>query len=341
MIRIGQIGFGYWGPNLTRNFAALDNVAIAGIFDPSASSNEKFKSQYIESKIYPDVDSLINDNSIDAVVIASPADSHYELSKKSLLAGKHIFVEKPLALKASECEELLKISEQNKKIIFVGHVFVYNVVVNKLKDYIKRGVLGDIYYIYSSRLNLGRIRNDINSMWNLAPHDISILLYLLESDPVRVSARGFSYIQKGIEDVVFINLDFKNGVSAHIHCSWLDPGKVRKMTIVGSEKMVVYDDVSNNAKIQIFDKGIDKKVKTGDLGQYSTFGDFQLLLRAGDVTIPKINFVEPLRMECTHFIECINEGKQPVTDGYNGLKVTKILEKAEISLRNNGRIVKI
>ena len=341
MIRIGQIGFGYWGPNLTRNFASLDNVRIAGIFDPSSSSVEKFKSQYTDSKAYSDAESLINDNDIDAIVVATPADSHYELSKKSLLAGKHIFVEKPLALRASECEELIKISENNNKIIFVGHVFVYNVVVNRLKKYIQEGVLGDIYYIYSSRLNLGRIRNDINSMWNLAPHDISILLYLLESDPVSVSARGFSYIQKGIEDVVFINLDFKNGVSAHIHCSWLDPGKVRKMTIVGSEKMVIYDDVSNNAKIQIFDKGIDKKVKTGDLGQYSTFGDFQLLLRAGDVTIPKINFIEPLRLECTHFIECINDNKQPVTDGYNGLTVTKILEKAEISLKNNGQIVQI
>ena len=259
MLKIGQIGFGYWGPNLTRNFAAIKDVEIAGLFDIDKNSLNKFTSQYPDARIYSSTEELINDPDIDIVIIASPADSHFEFSKQSLTAGKHIFVEKPLALKADECRELIDISEKNSKVIFVGHVFVYNAAVNELKKYIDDGDLGDIYYIYSSRLNLGRIRNDVNSMWNLAPHDISILLYLLDSDPVSVSARGLSYVQKNIEDVVFINVDFKNGVSAHIHCSWLDPDKVRKMTIVGSKKMVVYDDVSNTAKIQIFDKGIDKK----------------------------------------------------------------------------------
>jgi len=341
MIKVGQIGFGYWGPNLTRNFNSIDDVKVMGISDPSEKSQDKFKSLYPNLKIYNSSDEIINDNNIDVVVISTPAGTHYDMAKKSLMAGKHIFVEKPLALKVAECKELIDIAKKNNLIIFVGHTFLYNAAVNKVKEYIDKGDLGDIYYIYSSRLNLGRIRTDINSMWNLAPHDISILLYLLDSKPVQVTAKGLSYIQKGIEDVVFMNLDFENGISAHIHCSWLDPGKVRKMTIVGSRKMIVYDDVSNRDKIKIFDKGVDKKQKSGDLGQYSTFGDFQLLLRAGDVTIPKINFIEPLKLECEHFIECINENNTPLTDGYNGLRVTEILEKAEESLKNNGEIVKI
>jgi predicted dehydrogenase len=223
----------------------------------------------------------------------------------------------------------------------VGHTFEFNAAVQYVEKCIEQNELGQIYYIYSQRLNLGVVRSDINALWNLAPHDISIALRWLKKMPVRVDARGYTYLQPGIEDVVYLNMEFEDGVAVHVHVSWLDPGKVRRMTVVGSEKMVVYDDASTEAKIQLYDKGIDRRGLDGSLGDFDSFGKFQLIQRAGDVLIPRIDFAEPLRSECQHFVECIVTGKKPLTDGENGLRVVKILAAASRSLAAGGASIEL
>jgi predicted dehydrogenase len=241
-------------------------------------------------------------------------------------------VEKPIAMKTDEANELIQIADKNDKIIMVGHTFLYNEAVRKAKQYIDSGDLGDIYYILSQRLNLGRVRQDVNAMWNLAPHDISIILYWLNEFPSDIDAKGYTFLQDEIEDVVFMNLVFPSGRAAHIHVSWLDPGKIRKMTIVGSKKMLVYDDVSSDMKLTIYDKGIDKRNIIRDLPEIENFGRFHFLHRTGDIHIPKIDLKEPLDVECRSFIESIINGKNVLTDGRNGKAVVEILETAQNTL---------
>ncbi len=335
MVTIAQIGCGYWGPNLLRNFVQNRDCEVKYVYDVDDKRLEYVKQVYSQMKVTKRFEDILEDNSIDAVVIATPAKTHFELSMQLIRSGKHIFVEKPLALSTSEVKEIIDCAEDNKRIVMVGHTFMYNSAVEVLKNYINNGDLGEIYYVYSQRLNLGKIRDDVNAMWNLAIHDISILLYVLNSTPVSVFANGFSYIQEKIEDVVFLTISFKDNSVAHIHTSWLDPHKVRKMTFVGSKKMIVYDD-SSDSKIQIFDKGIDKKNIGDSLGEFDNFGKFQLIHRAGDIYIPKISFTEPLKTESSHFIDCIMNNKKPLSDAYNGLQVVAILEAAQKSLENRG-----
>ena len=344
-IKVALVGLGYWGPNLARNLALIDGTELHTLCDLDTESLTRVAGQYPESKLTSDYSSVLKDSEIDAVVIATPVQTHFELAKSALQAGKHVMVEKPLAQRSEQCRELISLSEDSGLTLMTGHVFIFNAAVRKVKEYIESGELGEIYYIYSQRLNLGRLRQDVNALWNFAPHDLSILCYWLDSKPHQVMARGYSYIQPGIEDVVFMTMDFPGGVGTHIHISWLDPQKVRRMTVVGSKKMVVYDDVSPNARIAVYDSGVTKKQIGGatglpenglSLGRYESFGEFQLLLRAGDVLIPKLNFVEPLKLECEHFIECIRTGEQPITDGYDGLRVVELLEVAQRSLGQNG-----
>jgi predicted dehydrogenase len=302
-------------------------------------------------KKYPNVyctlnyQEILKSKEVDGVVIATPSSTHYALSKEALQADKHVLVEKPLALRVGECEELIKIAKKRKKILMVGHTFLYNAAVQKLKEYIKNGELGRVLYIYSRRLNLGIIRDDLNSMWNFAPHDLAIMVYLLDAEPTKVRAKGYTYLQKNLDDVVFITLDFPNKIGAHLHLSWLDPGKIRQMTVVGSKKMVVYDDVSVDAKIQVYDKGVmqrkslDKMIRK--LSHQEGFGHFQLQTRSGDIFLPKVDFIEPLTIECKHFLDCIINKKTPLSDGYNGLQVVKILEAAQQSLEKDGIPIKI
>ncbi len=274
------------------------------------------------------------------MVIATPVHSHFELARSALRAGKHVMVEKPLSQTSDQCRELISLAESRGLVLMAGHIFIYNAAVRKVKEYITSGALGQVYYIYSQRLNLGVIRQDVNALWNFAPHDVSIINYWLEAAPTDVTARGYSYVQPGIEDVVFMTMDYPGGVGANVHISWLDPHKVRRMTIVGSEKMVVYDDVSTEARLSVYDKGVYRKRNPSDsadpmsdsLGTYETFGEFQLLLRAGDVLIPKLDFIEPLKVECQHFVDCIVGGQRPLTDGYDGLRVVETLEAAQASL---------
>ncbi len=332
-VNIAVVGLGHWGPNLARNVATLADARLHTVCDIRADRLDQMARQYPGVKMQTEYTAVLADPEVNAVMIATPVHTHFELAAAALQAGKHVMVEKPLAQTSVQCRTLIALGEARRLIVMAGHVFIYNAAVRKMKEYIQSGELGQVYYIYSQRLNLGIIRQDVNALWNFAPHDISILCYWLDAMPERVMAKGYSYIQPGIEDVIFMTLDFPGGVAANVHISWLDPNKVRRMTVVGSKKMVVYDDVSADARIMVYDKGVTRTPhNTPSLGNYESFGEFQLLLRAGDVLIPRLNFVEPLKVECQHFVECIRNGHAPMTDGHSGFEVVSVLEAAQQSL---------
>ena len=336
MVNVGVIGCGYWGPNLIRNLSKLDGTKLRALCDTEADRLQQVARGYQVDYSTQDASQIMSDSTVDAVVVTTPAATHYELARQALLNGKSVLVEKPLALRVSEAEDLVALADERGLVLMVGHTFLYNEAVNSLKECIQSGELGNVYYLYSQRLNLGRLRKDVNAMWNFAPHDISIVFHLLEEMPTTVSASGLCYIQPGIEDVVFMQLSFPSGISAHIHISWLDPLKVRRMTVVGDKKMVVYDDVSTDAKLRLYDRGVVKMPTADSPRDFESFGAFQLLIRRGDVHIPALQFTEPLYNECQHFIDCVRENRRPLTDGLFGLKVVKVLAAADESLRNNG-----
>jgi predicted dehydrogenase len=343
-INVALAGLGYWGPNMARTISTLKNARLYALCEANADRLEQFGSLYSMAKLTTDYNTLLQDNDVHAIVLATPVHTHFELARAALKASKHVLVEKPLAQSSKECCELIGLAEGGGLTLMAGHIFMYNQAVRKVKEYIDSGLLGKIYYVYAQRLNFGIIRKDVNALWNFAPHDFSIINYWLGALPTSVVASGYSYIQPDIEDVVFITLNYPSGVGASVHISWLDPHKVRRITLVGSEKMVVYDDVSAEARVVIYDKGVTKKhesaAKTNkaSLGRFESYGEYQLLLRAGDVVIPKLDFVEPLKVECQHFIDCIQCGEKPLTDGHEGLRVVAILEAAQRSLEQNGRM---
>jgi len=331
-ISIGQLGCGYWGPNLVRNLIAIEQINQLTVCDTNSEMLKKAATKFQGIQTTNSPDEILNNPSIDAVVIALPAAMHYQYAKQALLMKKHVLVEKPLTTTVEEAKDLIQIAKDNKCILMVGHTFIFNMAVQKIKQYIESGELGEIYYIFSQRLNLGRVRQDVNAMWNLAPHDISIILYWLDEQPTKIKAHGQSFLQDGIDDLVFIHLDFESGKSAHIHVTWLDPLKTRKIVVVGSKKMIVYDDVSTDRKIMIYDKGIDKTLENNLKHEIYDYASFQLKNRVGDIVIPKIDFKEPLALECQHFVNCILTKGKPVTDGTAGLNVVDVLEKAQINL---------
>jgi predicted dehydrogenase len=343
-VKVALVGLGYWGPNLARNLDRLDGVELHTLCDARPDRLAQFQSQYPNANVTLDYRAVLETGAIDAVVLATPANTHFEMAKAALQAAKSVMVEKPMAQTSAQCQELIALAESNQLILMVGHVFIYNAAVRKIKEYIQKGELGQVYCIYSQRLNLGRVRQDINALWNFAPHDLSIISYWLDAQPQQVIARGYSYLQPNVEDVIFMTLDFPEGVAANVHISWLDPQKIRRMTVVGSEKMAVYNDVNADTRIMLYDKGVTKRqsgpnaLQADDLslGRYETFGEFQLLVRAGDVLIPKLDFVEPLRLECQHFVDCVRTSQKPITDGYNGLRVVEVLEAAQRSISENG-----
>jgi predicted dehydrogenase len=328
---IAQLGCGYWGPNLLRNFSALDGCGVKYVVDASPERRQFVESNYPLTQAIDigQSDLIWDDPEITAVVIATPAETHFALSKKALESGKHIFVEKPLATKATEVDELEKIAESRGLTIMAGHTFIYNAAVRYVKDMIDSGELGDIRYIYSQRLNLGRIRSDIDALWNFAPHDISIIQYWLgDPEPLSVNRQGMDYMQDGIDDVVFLNLAYPGKVMANIHVSWLDPQKVRKMIVVGSKKMVVYDDISDN-KIEIYDKGIDRMHVLGENMDFDNPQPMNFNYRSGDLLVPQINFTEPLKAEAQHFLKCIEDKATPDTGVKHARHVVSILERAK------------
>jgi predicted dehydrogenase len=325
---LAQFGCGYWGPNLLRNFSALPDCSVKYVVD-SSTERRAFVEQHFPNTIaLESAASVLNDPEVEAIIIATPAGSHFALAKEALLAGKHVFVEKPLATTVAEVDELARTAEKKERIVMAGHTFVYNAAVRYVKQLIDAGELGDVRYIYSQRLNLGRIRADIDALWNFAPHDISIIQYWLgDVQPVSVKRQGMAYMQEGIDDVVFLSLEYPAKIIANVHVSWLDPQKVRKMIVVGSRKMVVYDDVAD-AKIAIYDKGIDRKAILGQNMDFDNPRAAQFNYRTGDVLLPEIRFVEPLRVEAEHFAECIRTGQTPLTGLSHARNVVSILERA-------------
>ena len=324
MLNIAQIGVGYWGPNLLRNLVANKSCRVKTAVDLSRERRDYVNSLYPAIQVTDDVNHVFQDPEIKGVVIATPVKSHFELSVHALEAGKHILVEKPLATSVAEVEQIGEIAKENL-VVMVGHTFLYNAAVRYVKKLIDSGEIGDVRYIYSQRLNLGRIRSDVDALWNFAPHDISIIQYWLgDPDPISIVKRGVDYIQEKIDDVVFINILYPRKIMANIHVSWLDPRRSRSMTIVGSKKMVVYDNTAEN-KITIYDKGIDRKAVLGEYMDYDNplFRTFDH--RSGDVLLPKIDFKEPLKVEIEHFIDCIQNGTTCLTGVDHAKKVVQIL----------------
>jgi predicted dehydrogenase len=335
MTKIAVIGCGYWGPNLIRNFYSIPDSQMDICCDKDAQRLRHIKQLYPHVRTTQDAEDIFKDKTIDAVCIATPISTHYQLAKKALTANKHILVEKPFTSDSGQAEELISMARKKKRIIMVGHTFEYSAPVNKIKEILKAGQIGDILYISAARLNLGLFQKDINVIWDLAPHDISILNYLLEAEPLDVQATGSSCVREGIEDVALVAMRYPKNIFTYLHTSWLDPCKVRRFVIVGSKKMIVYDDVNAEEPIKIYDKGVSKQP------HYDTFGEFKLLYRFGDTYSPRIETKEPLRQECLHFLDCINTGKQPRSDGKSGLKVVRIIEAAQRSLKNNGAREKV
>jgi predicted dehydrogenase len=284
--------------------------------------------QHSNLTVVSDYESVLQDADIEAVVIALPAVQHYETAKLALESGKHVFVEKPMTTRVDEAEELVEIAERNHRTLMVGHLLVHHPAVDTLKRLINDGELGETYYLYSQRVNLGIVRKDENALWSLAPHDIAVMLHLLDQEPDAVSARGECYLQKDIQDVVFLNLHFKDGKMGQLQVSWLDPHKIRRLTIVGSEKMAVFDDMESAEKIRIYDKSAERD-------SYESYGE-AITLRFGDVVIPHIHMDEPLKLECQHFVDCVRDGAKPRSDGQEGLRVVRVLAAAQRSLEQDG-----
>jgi len=335
VVNVGVVGCGYWGPNLIRNFSNLKTCKVIACSDLLEQRLSHMQRLYPAIRTTTNFREIMNDPMIDAVVIATPVSSHYGMALEALEAGKHVFLEKPLAQSLEEGRKLVELAQKKNRTLMVGHTFVYTAAVNKIKDVIWSGELGDIYYISSSRVNLGIFQDDINVVWDLAPHDISIMNYILNSRPVSVAAMGQSYIRPGIEDVAFLILKYPQATLANIHVSWLNPNKIRSTTVVGSKKMLVYDDVSSLEKIRIYDKGVTVTP------HYDTFGEFQLSYRYGDISIPRLDDAEPLKIECQHFIDCIEKGAEPRSGGTHGFEVLLALDAADRSMREHGAEVLI
>lgn len=334
MINLGLIGVGDWGKNLLRNFANLKDCQVAFVCDPDEKNLKKSSQLFPYLDFCQDYKKAVSEDQIQAVVIATPPATHYEIAHNAILAGKDIFVEKPLVLKSDQGENLCELADKKKQILMVGHIMLYHPATLRLKKYIEEGELGEVRYIYSTRVNLGKVRQEENALWSFAPHDISVILYLLGQTPLSVSCTGSCYLQAEIEDVVFLTMHFKNKVMANVHVSWLDPHKDRKLTIVGSKKMAVFDDTKASEKVWIFDKGVDSNL------DYDTYAEY-LSLRTGDIIIPKIESTEPLQSECQHFLDCVKERKIPRSDGKEALQVLKVLVAAQKSLKMGGTPVDV
>ncbi|MGA2555934.1 MAG: Gfo/Idh/MocA family oxidoreductase [Verrucomicrobiota bacterium] len=329
-IKVGVVGCGYWGPNLVRNFRSLPGCDLTTMCDISADRLEHLKGLYPEVKAEMNYQRMLSDGSVDAVAVATSVKMHFPMAKAALEAGKHTLIEKPMAASVEQCQELIQIAQHHGLVLMVGHTFLYSPAVRKIKEIVDRGDLGQIRYICSRRLNLGLFQKDINVAWDLAPHDISIILHLLGEFPESVNCSGSAHVTPGIEDVTSMCLRFGHDRSAIIHSSWLDPRKVREMTIVGSKRMVVYDDVAQQEKIRIFDARVERPP------HYDTFAEFHYAYHYGDTYAPYLKQEEPLKSECQHFIDCIRESKIPLSSGIRGLELVKILEACTASLHQGG-----
>ena len=330
---VAVVGCGYWGPNLIRNFRSLPDCRLKMMCDLNRQRLKHLHQLYPEVELSSDYDAVLADPEINAVAIATAVRFHFPMAKASLLAGKHTFIEKPMAASVAECEELIEIAQKQGLILMIGHTFLYSPAVRKIKEIVKSGDIGDIRYISARRLNLGLFQKDINVAWDLAPHDISIILYIMDETPISVNCSGSAHVTPKIEDVTSMCLTFKRNRSAIIQSSWLDPRKVREMTIVGSRRMVVYDDVAQIEKLKIFDARVEIPP------HYDTFADFHYAYHYGDMYVPYIKQEEPLKIECQHFLDCINHKTKPISGGQQGLEMVRILEASSLSLKQQGTAV--
>jgi predicted dehydrogenase len=321
-VRIGVVGLGYWGPNLARNFAAIDGCELTWLCDASQEAREKLTVTIPGARSTAELEDLLADPQLDAVVLATPVPTHAELAVRVLQAGKHCFVEKPLATTVADAQLAVDAAEQTGRLLMVGHLLEYHPAVTRLKELADEGELGSLYYIYGNRVNLGKLRAEENALWSLGAHDVSVVLHLIDQEPVECSAHGESYVRGGVQDVVFCYLRFPSGQVAHLHLSWLDPHKERRITVVGAKRMATFDDMQIQGKLTIYDKGFDED--TSSWGEY--------IARAGESFSPRISNAEPLRLECEHFVGCIREGRTPRSDGHSGLRVVRVLEALQRSL---------
>jgi predicted dehydrogenase len=333
-VNVAIVGYGYWGPNLVRNYLEVPGAAIELVCDERVSQLEKVRARYPSLPVTHSYEEVLGSDVVDAIVLATPISSHYPLAKAALEAGKHVFVEKPMTAQSGQAAQLVELARERNLTLMVGHTFVYSPPVRKVAEYIHAGELGEVYFITTSRVNLGLHQRDVSVIWDLAPHDISILGYWLGEAPSSVSVTGRACVNPKMADVAFINLKYPSGVIAEVQVSWLSPVKLRRTMVVGSQKMLVYDDTESVEKVKIFDHGVDFREPTD-------FGEFQLSYRTGDIIAPKIDNAEPLYLEATHFIDAVTNGHRPLTDGRAGLEVVATVEAAELSLREGGREVPI
>ena len=334
-LKTGVVGCGYWGPNLVRNLSQAEDCKLKMLCDVSEARLNHMRRLYPEVATTQRFENLLEDPQLDAVIIATPVRFHYDMAKAALSVGKHVFIEKPIARTEAEAEELVNLAESQGLVLMVGHTFLFSPAVRRMKEIIDAGDIGQVQYISARRLNLGLFQKDINVAWDLAPHDISILLYLLEESPLSVSCQGNSHMGRGIEDVTMMYLNFRKNRCAFIHNSWLDPKKVRQMTVVGSRRMIVYDDTEPLEKLKIYDARVEVPP------HYDTFAEFTYSYHYGDAYVPYIKQDEPLKLECQHFVDCIRKGREPLTSGRLGLDVVKILEAADESLKQQGASVSL
>lgn len=328
LVRVALIGFGHWGPNYARILAGtLSGARLVACAEPSAGRLAAFERQYPSARAYADYHRLLSDGDVDAVIVATPTSTHREVAEDCLRAGIHVLVEKPLASTTADAESIVSVARELNRTLMVGHTFLFNPAVRAIKSYIEQGLLGEIRYMYFQRTGLGPIRQDVNALWDLAPHDLSMLRYWLGSDPVDIIARGESYLKPHTEDVVFVTLTYPKQVLASVHVSWLDPVKIRRVTVVGDRKMVVFDDTHATEKLRIYDRGADYQPREGG------FAEFIAAVRDGDIVIPRLEPLEPLREELAHFVDCINTGAAPLTSGEDGLAIVRVLESAERVLK--------
>ncbi len=334
MKNLAIAGIGAWGKNLLRNFYNLSAGRLVLVCDQDEERLDYAKANYVGVETTTSYDDILKRDDIEAVVLATPPADHFKMAMSAIEAQKDVFVEKPLVLSVAEGEKLVEAAEKANRILMVGHIMVYHPATIYLKAQIDSGELGRVYYLYASRVNLGKVREIENALWSFAPHDISIILYLLGKDPVRVTATGSAYLQPGIEDVVFTTLHFGDGTMAHIHVSWLDPHKDRKLVVVGSKKMAVFDDSQASEKIRLYDKSVATRQ------DYETYGEY-LSIRTGDIVIPRVKSSEPLGEECRHFLDCIEKRERPRSDGTEGLRVLRVLDAAQQSLEAGGAPVNL
>ena len=337
-VNIGIIGYGQWGPNFARVLAGLGDVKVAGICDADKDKRALIKRAWPGVPVLSLYRGLLENGAVEAVVVVTPVSTHYRIAKDALEAGKHVLVEKPLSANSAQAEDLVRLSQRMNKLLMVGHTFLYNPAVREVKEILTSKALGKIYYIHSRRTNLGPLRQDVNAIWDLSPHDISIINYLLDDLPLEATAVGWNFLAHNLNDVGLISLKYARGIPAHIHVSWLDPKKIREMTIVGSKKMLVYNDIDTREPIKIYDKKVMKKKYDKP---YESFREFQLIVRDGSVTTPKVEQEEPLKMECMHFVDCIKNGTPAISCGTQGWDVVRILESIDKSINLGGVKVKI